>query len=102
MLLRMEQTPVITLMTLQLSLSGCKSLKEKRAILKPLLSFLQREYKLSAAEVGLQDKWHTSLIACVLVSNDGRHNQSIMSLIQNAIEARFPDLEIMSSTIESR
>lgn len=89
-------------MILHISLSGCQSLKEKRSVVKPLLAFLQHEYKLSAAEIDLQEKWNSTMIACVMVSNDGHHNQATMSLVKNAIESRFPELEILSSQIEPR
>lgn len=98
----MEIKPVITLLTMEISLPGCTSLKEKRSRLQPLIAFIQREYKLSAAEIGFLDKWTLSIIGCVLVSNDGIHNQSVMSTVLNEVEKHFPDMEVLSSQIEAR
>lgn len=98
----MEVKPVITLLVLELSLSECRSLKEKRAVLTPLINHLQRTYKLSVAEIGCQDRWNTSVVGCVLISNDGIHNQSLMSSVLDDLRTRFLNIEILNSRIEGR
>ncbi len=61
-------SPRVGLVTLSLRLPGCRSLKEKRSIIKPLLSHLGED-NLSVAEVGSADRRDLAAIACVAVSS---------------------------------
>lgn len=90
----------IGLLTLHLRLPGCSSLKEKRGRLKPLLARLHREYNISAAEVDLLDKWQETLIACAVVSNDTRQNQSLLQHIIDWVERDWPDVDVIAEQME--
>ncbi len=87
---------------IELHLPGCASLKEKRSRLKPLLNALHREFNISAAEIDQQDHHQLSSIACVIVSNDGRHAQRVLSKIPPWIESRRPDIQVIDSEISTR
>jgi uncharacterized protein YlxP (DUF503 family) len=87
---------------IELHLPGCASLKEKRSRLKPLLNALHREFNISAAEIDQQDRHQLSSIACVIVSNDGRHAQRVLSKIPSWIESRRPDIQVIDSEISTR
>jgi hypothetical protein len=45
------------MITIDLYLPGCGSLKEKRGVTKPLIARLRRELNVSIAEVGGNDHW---------------------------------------------
>lgn len=60
----------LALTTWDLHLEGCHSLKEKRSVLRPLLSALRKTHNLSVAEVGQQDLWQRAEIACAAVGSD--------------------------------
>jgi uncharacterized protein YlxP (DUF503 family) len=87
---------------IELHLPGCSSLKQKRSRLKPLLASLHREFNISAAEIDQNDSHRMSTIACVVVSNDGRHAQRVLSKIPSWIEARRPDMQVVDSSIAMR
>lgn len=53
----------------ELHLEGCRSLKEKRSVLKPLQSRLRQECNVSVAETGHQDKWQRAELACAAVGS---------------------------------
>ena len=91
---------VIGLLTLVIEIPGCSSLKEKRGHLKPFLAYLHHEFNLSAAEVDHQDMWNQTVIACVIVSNDGQHNQRVLQQAIQSVEIHFPDLIIQQHRIE--
>ena len=74
-------------LTLQIDIPGCKSLKEKRSRLKPLLARLHREYNISAAEIDHQDTWQSAVIACALVSNNPKHTQRALQKIVVWVES---------------
>jgi uncharacterized protein YlxP (DUF503 family) len=88
------------LLTLELHLPGCSSLKEKRSRLKPLLARLHREFNVSAAEVGDQDQWQSALVACALVSSDPNHTRRALQQVVHWIETSWHDLELVNDQIE--
>ena len=90
----------VGVLTLQLSIPACGSLKEKRSRLKPLLSRLQREFNLSAAEVDLQDVWQSAVVQCALVSNDAVHVTRSLQQVVRWIETEWLDLEVEDDRIE--
>ncbi|MFQ5921822.1 MAG: DUF503 domain-containing protein, partial [Anaerolineales bacterium] len=63
----------VHVLTLELHLPGCSSLKEKRGRLKPLLAALHRNFNVSAAEIDQQNSHRSAVIACVVVSNSDKH-----------------------------
>ena len=60
---------VVGIKVWDLHLEGCLSLKDKRSVLKPLVSALRR-VNLSVAETGHQDLWQRAEIACAAVGSD--------------------------------
>jgi hypothetical protein len=88
------------LLTLQLHLPGCASLKEKRSRLKPLLARLHREFNISVAEVDRQDAWQEAIIACAMVSNDDGHTQRTLQNVARWIESSWPDVDLVDDQIE--
>ena len=88
------------LLTLEIHLPGCSSLKEKRSRLKPVMARLQREFNISVAEVDQQDIWQNAVIACALVSNSNRHTQRSLQKVVNWLERNWPDIELVNEQIE--
>lgn len=88
------------LLTVYLQLPGCLSLKEKRGRLRPLLSKLNRQFNVSAAEMDHLDRWGEAIIACALVGNDTVHVQRSLQQIAHWIEATWLDVEVVSDEIE--
>jgi uncharacterized protein YlxP (DUF503 family) len=58
---------------IELRLPGCRSLKEKRRRLRPILDHLRRRLELSAAEVDLHDAWQRSALGVALVDGGAGH-----------------------------
>ena len=90
----------VGLLTLDLQLPGCSSLKEKRSRLKPLLARLHREFNVSAAEIDYQDAWQEAIIACALVSNDPNHTRRALQQVVDWIESSWPDVQVLDNRIE--
>jgi uncharacterized protein YlxP (DUF503 family) len=87
-------------LSLGLYLPGCSSLKEKRSRIKPLISRIQREFKISAAELDHQDIWQSSLIGCVLITGDPAIARSSLLKIPRWIEQNWHDIELVDEHIE--
>ena len=60
---------VVAVRTWELHLAGCHSLKEKRGVLKPLVTALRRG-NLSVAETAHQDLWQRAELSCAAVGSD--------------------------------
>lgn len=91
---------IIGLCTVEFELPGVSSLKEKRGILKSLLTRLHNQFNVSTAEIDFNDALNASVIAFTTVTNDTRHANSTISTILNWIEANYPDALIVNQEIE--
>lgn len=92
----------IGLLTLHIHLPGCRSLKEKRSRLKPLLARLHREFNISVAELDDQDHWGSAILGCLLISNDAAYTQRALSNVVNWLETNWPDVTLVENNIELR
>jgi len=91
---------MIGLLTIHLCLPGCRSLKEKRSRLKPLLARLHREYNISTAEMDLNDDWDQAVIACSMVSSEAAHLQRSLSNVLKWLESHWPDVQVIDDQVE--
>jgi len=91
---------MIGLLTIHLDLSGCRSLKDKRSVLKPLLNRLHREFNISVAEMDLHDRWAEALIGCSMIANDHAYLQRALTVVLNWIEANWPEGQVFDHSIE--
>ncbi len=90
----------IGVLTLHLHLPGSDSLKAKRSRIKPLLARLRKEFNISVAEVGHNDVWQNTLIACAVVSNDQAHAQRTLQKVLGWVETKWPDVTVMGEEME--
>ena len=91
---------MLATLTIHLHLPACASLKEKRGRIKPLIARLHREFNLSVAEIGLQDKWQEAVIACAMVGNERGHLQSALQTVARWVEGNWTDGDVMELKIE--
>ena len=61
------------LLTIDLLLPGCSSLKEKRYALSSLKTRLRQRFNVSVAEVDFHDKWQRSQLVVAMVGVDKIH-----------------------------
>ena len=64
---------IVGTLRIQLVLRGCRSLKEKRRVIKGLKSTLSGKFNIAVAETENQDVWQSAEIGVVTVGPD--HNQ---------------------------
>lgn len=91
---------LIAFLTLHLTLPGCSSLKEKRSLIKPVISRLHRQFNISVAEIDFQDHWQTAVLGCAIVSKDTGYAQSALQGVLRFTERTWPDLSISEFHIE--
>jgi hypothetical protein len=71
----------------RLDIPGVGSLKEKRRILKSLLTRLRNNFNISISEVGDNDVLRSAQIGAAVVTNDTSFGHQVMSQVVNKIEA---------------
>jgi hypothetical protein len=67
-------------------LEGCFSLKEKRSVVKSIVSRIQNQFNISIAEVGANDIHGRAEIGFAMVGNDQRVINSKMDKVLNMAE----------------
>jgi uncharacterized protein YlxP (DUF503 family) len=86
---------VVGVMTWELHLVACQSLKDKRQILQSLKARLHNEFNVSAAETAHQDLWQRAEITVCVVSTDRTHAADVLRqadrLVETAPGARIMD-----------
>lgn len=83
----------ISLLTIELTIPGARSLKDKRRAVRSLKERLRARFNASVSEVAYQDKWQRAVIAVCILDSDRRHLESDMTRVrQLCAEAR--DLQI--------
>jgi len=87
-------------LTLQIHIPSCGSLKEKRGRLKPLINRLRKEFNISVAEIDHNDIWQTATIGCALISTDKGHTQRSLQKVIQWVEHNWPDVSIVNDQIE--
>ncbi len=76
---------VVAVVTWELHLSGCQSLKDKRRIMKSLKDRLHNRFNVSVAETDYQDLWQRGELSCCVVATDNRHAESVLSAADNLV-----------------
>ncbi|MEE9166315.1 MAG: DUF503 domain-containing protein [Candidatus Neomarinimicrobiota bacterium] len=80
----------VGILQIELRLLSPHSLKEKRSILRPVKKFLQKDHKVSVAEVGNHDVWQSSSLEIAMASNDPSSLHGRLTRISDILESRFP------------
>jgi uncharacterized protein YlxP (DUF503 family) len=91
---------IYAILILDLMFADCRSLKDKRSILKPLLHKLHGEFNVSAAEVDKNDLWNESIVGCALISNEKQFAEASLARIPDFIAKYFSDIDILKYSIQ--
>lgn len=76
-------------------LGDVHSLKEKRAIIRPLVKEVRREFDVAVAETGFQDLHRRALVSIAAVSGSASHARDVVDACE-AWLARRPEIEILA------
>ena len=85
---------------IKLHLSGSQSLKDKRRVVKSIISRLRSKYNISIAEVDDQDLWQLVTLGITCVSNHSQHIDETLSKVMSFIINNYPELEIVDHQTE--
>ncbi len=83
---------------LELRIPGCRSLKEKRRVLRPIVEHLRRRMELSVSEVGHQDSWQRAAVAVAVVAPQAGRLEEVIEGVRRWLlelaEAELVEFEI--------
>ncbi len=77
----------------------CRSLKEKRGIVKSILGRARNRFNAACAEVDRQDNPTVAVLAFVTVSPDKGVARTLLERLEEWIYQGWPEVEIMGSDI---
>ena len=83
-------------LALDLRLGDVHSLKEKRSVVRPILSDLKKRFDVTAAEAGHADLHRRSLIGVAVVADASAHCVEVLAAAERAVAER-PDVEVLSA-----
>jgi uncharacterized protein YlxP (DUF503 family) len=81
---------------LDLLLGDVRSLKEKRAVVRPVVAELRRKLSVSAAEAGHLDLHRRALVGVAVVAADAGHCREVLDACERLVADR-PELEVLSA-----
>jgi len=70
-------------------------LKEKRAVIKPILEGARRRYQVAAAEVAFQDQWQRAAVGVAAVAADAGHVTHVLDQVERFVWS-FPEVEVLA------
>ena len=82
-------------MQLELHIPTSRSLKEKRAALRPIIEGIRHRFQISVAEVGYQDKWQRALVGMAVVSDSLAHVTEVVDAVERWVWSK-PEVEVTS------
>jgi uncharacterized protein YlxP (DUF503 family) len=86
---------IVGVITWELHLDACHSLKEKRHIVKSLKDRLHQRFNVSAAETDHHDLWQRAELTAAVVSTERQHAERVLReadrLVEGAAGARIVD-----------
>jgi len=84
------------ILELDILLGDVHSLKEKRAVVRPIVAELRRRFAISAAEVGHQQLHRRATIGAAVVADGAGHVREVLEQAERMVAQR-PEIELLSA-----
>jgi uncharacterized protein YlxP (DUF503 family) len=72
-------------------------LKDKRAMIRPILDGARHRYQVAASEVGSQDKWQRAELGFAAVGGKPGHVTEVLDRVERFVWS-FPEIEVIDAT----
>jgi uncharacterized protein YlxP (DUF503 family) len=76
-----------------LHIGHCRSLKDKRAVVRSIVDGARRRYGVAAAEVGYLDLWQRSLLGFAAVGGTEGHTAEVIDEVERFVWSH-PEVEV--------
>jgi len=80
---------------LDLLLGEVRSLKQKRAVVRPIVAELRRRFEVSVAECGHLDLYRRCEVGVAVAGADAAHCRALLASCENLV-AKRPEVELLS------
>ena len=85
-------------MTFDLHVPGSRSLKAKRAAVRPIVDGMRHRFRISVAEVDHHDQWQRATIAVAVVAESEGRVRELLDAAERFV-AGAPDVELLRCEI---
>jgi len=85
-------------MTFELHVPASRSLKAKRAAVRPIVDGLRHRFRISVAEVDHHDRWQRATIAIAVVGESVGRVRELLDAAERFVAAA-PDVELLGSEL---
>lgn len=79
---------------IELYLRESRSLKAKRALVKPVVEGLRKRYRVSVSEVDHQHSWHLATVGVAAVAPTQSHLREVLDEVERFVWS-FPEIEVL-------
>jgi uncharacterized protein YlxP (DUF503 family) len=90
---------LVALERFDLRIPACRSLKEKRHVVKTLTNAIRGRFPVSVAEVDHHDLWQRCAIAVAAVGADQHHLRRVMHEVEKLVD-RWHETEVIDRRLE--
>jgi len=80
-------------------LPDCTSLKDKRSVMRALLSLLHQKFRCAVAEVEHQDLRQRATVGVSVVADTSFHAKRILTEIERRVET-YPGVELLGASVD--
>jgi len=91
---------VVGTLVVDLLLGDVRSLKQKRAVVRPIVAELRRRYEVAVAETGALDLHRRAEIAVAVVSSEHAHAVDVLAACERFVAGR-PEIELLSARLRT-
>ena len=87
---------LVLALAVDVHLPDARSLKDRRAVVRPVLDGARHRFRVSAAEVGYQDLWQRARLGFVVVASSQSQATEIIDDVERFVWS-FPELEVTAT-----
>lgn len=80
-------------------LYNTQSLKEKRSVIKSLITKIRQDFNVSISEIDYQDYWQRTKLGIVIVANSYQYGETVIQEVLKRVDSNV-ELEQTSTQIE--
>jgi uncharacterized protein len=80
--------------TFDLHIPASRSLKAKRAVVRPIVEGLRNRFHVSVAEIAFQDQWQRTRIGVAVVAESDGHLRQVLDRVERFVAGQ-PDAELL-------
>jgi uncharacterized protein YlxP (DUF503 family) len=90
---------LVALERFDLRIPGCRSLKEKRHVVKSLVAAIRQRFPVSVAEVDHLDLWQRAALGVAAVGADQHHLRRVMHEVERLVDG-WHEVEVIDRELQ--